>query len=88
MEETYRFSPYGDVIQLPHGKGFSLGRNRYLDLVIEGVGTKVLVAQLAKKYDALGIDGVVVAVNEIISVRKCSQKRSDNFRGQNWFSRG
>jgi len=66
LEETSRFSSYGDVIQLPYGKVFPLGRNRYLDLVIEGVGTKVLVAQLAKKYDTIGIDGVAMAVNDVI----------------------
>lgn len=37
-----------------------------LDLVIEGVGTKVLLAQLADKYDTIGIDGVAVAVNDVI----------------------
>jgi phosphoribosylformylglycinamidine cyclo-ligase len=37
-----------------------------LDLVIEGVGTKVLVAQLAEKYDTIGIDGVAMAVNDVI----------------------
>jgi len=66
LEETSRFSSYGDVIQLPYGKVFPLGRNRYLDLVIEGVGTKVLVAQLAEKYDTIGIDGVAMAVNDVI----------------------
>ena len=66
LEETNRFSSYGDVIQLPYGKIFPLGRNRYLDLVIEGIGTKVLVAQLAEKYDTIGIDGVAMAVNDVI----------------------
>jgi len=66
LEETYRFSPYGDVVQLPYGNIFPLGRNRYLDLVIEGIGTKVLVAQLAEKYDTIGVDGVAVAVNDVI----------------------
>ena len=37
-----------------------------MDLVIEGIGTKVLVAQLAEKYDTIGIDGVAVAVNDVI----------------------
>ena len=66
LEETNRFSSYGEVIQLPYGKVFPLGRNRYLDLVIEGIGTKVLVAQLAGKYDTIGIDGVAMAVNDVI----------------------
>jgi len=66
LKETYRFSRYGKVVSLPFGNVFPIGRNRYLDLVIEGVGTKVLVAQLAEKYDTIGIDGVAMAVNDII----------------------
>jgi len=66
LKETYRFSRYGKVVQLPFGNVFPIGRNRYLDLVIEGIGTKVLVAQLAEKYDTIGIDGVAMAVNDVI----------------------
>lgn len=66
LKETYRFSPYSEVLQLPYGNIFPLGENRYLDLVIEGIGTKVLVAQLAEKYDTIGIDGVAMAVNDVI----------------------
>jgi phosphoribosylformylglycinamidine cyclo-ligase len=66
LKKTYRFSRYGRVIQLPYGNIFPIGRNRFLDLVIEGVGTKVLVAQLANKYDTIGIDAVALAVNDVI----------------------
>ncbi|MDH5459852.1 MAG: phosphoribosylformylglycinamidine cyclo-ligase [Candidatus Bathyarchaeota archaeon] len=66
LKETYRFSPYGKVVSLPFGNVLPVGKNRYLDLVIEGIGTKVLVAQLAKKYDTIGIDGVAMAVNDVI----------------------
>lgn len=66
LEETYRFSHYGEVVQLPYGKIFPVGEDRYLDLVIEGVGSKVLVAQLAEKFDTIGIDGVAMAVNDVI----------------------
>ena len=66
FKDTYRFSLYGKIIQLPYGNIFPLNENRYLDLTIEGVGTKVLVAQLAEKYDTIGIDGVAMAVNDII----------------------
>lgn len=66
LMETYRLSRYGKVVQLPFGNIFPIGRNRYLDLVIEGIGTKVLVAQLAEKYDTIGVDGVAVAVNDVI----------------------
>ena len=66
LKETYKFSHYGKVISLPYGNVISFGRKRYLDLVIEGIGTKVLIAQLADKYDTIGIDGVAMAVNDVI----------------------
>ncbi|MFX0203197.1 MAG: AIR synthase related protein, partial [Candidatus Hodarchaeota archaeon] len=65
LKQTYKLSKYGKVVELPYGNVFSVG-NRYLDLVIEGVGTKVLLAQLADKYDTIGIDGVAMAVNDVI----------------------
>jgi len=66
LEETYRFTRYGEILRLPYGNIFPFKENSYLDLVIEGIGTKVLVAQLAEKYDTIGIDGVAVAVNDVI----------------------
>jgi phosphoribosylformylglycinamidine cyclo-ligase len=66
LEKTYRFSHYGEVVHLPYGNIFPSGKNTYLDLAIEGVGTKVLMAQLAEKHDTIGIDGVAVAVNDVI----------------------
>lgn len=66
LKRTYGFSHYGNVVQLPFGQIFPLGENRYLDFVIEEIGTKVLVAQLAQKYDTIGIDGVAMAVNDVI----------------------
>jgi phosphoribosylformylglycinamidine cyclo-ligase len=65
LKKTYNLGKYGKVVQLPYGNIFSIG-DRYLDLVIEGVGTKVLLAQLADKYDTIGIDGVAMAVNDVI----------------------
>lgn len=65
LERTFRFSKYGKVVTLPYGKIFPFGDN-YLDLQVEGVGTKVLVAQLADKYDTIGIDGVALVVNDVI----------------------
>lgn len=66
LKATYQFSEYGSVINLPYGKIFPFINDSYLDLVIEGIGTKVLVAQLAEKYDTIGIDGVAMAVNDVI----------------------
>jgi phosphoribosylformylglycinamidine cyclo-ligase len=66
LKKTYRFSSYGGVVQLPYGNIFSIGENRYLDFIIEEIGTKVLVAQLAEKYDTIAIDGIAMAVNDVI----------------------
>lgn len=65
LKQTYEHSRYGKVIQLPYGNIFPVG-DKYFDLVIEGVGTKVLLAQLADKYDTIGIDGIALAVNDVI----------------------
>ena len=65
LKETYRFSRHGGIVELPYGRIFPFAKG-YLDFAIEGVGTKVLVAQLASKYDTIGIDGVALAVNDVI----------------------
>jgi len=82
LRGTYRFSNYGRVVQLPYGNIFPIGKNRYLDLVIEGVGTKVLVAQLAEKYDTIGIDGVALAVNDVIRSGAKPLAIADNIHAQ------
>ena len=65
LKQTYKHSQYGKVIPLPYGNIFPVG-DKYFDLVIEGVGTKVLLAQLANKYDTIGIDAVALAANDVI----------------------
>jgi phosphoribosylformylglycinamidine cyclo-ligase len=82
LRETYRFSRYGEVVQLPYGNIFPSGKNHYLDLVIEGVGTKVLVAQLAEKYDTIGVDGVALAVNDVIRSGAKPLAIADNIHAQ------
>jgi phosphoribosylformylglycinamidine cyclo-ligase len=82
LNETYKFSIYGKVVKLPYGSIFPLGKNQYLDLVIEGIGTKVLVAQLAKKHDTIGIDGVAVAVNDVIRSGAKPLAIADNIHAQ------
>ena len=82
LKETHRFSRYGKVVQLPYGNIFPAGKNRYLDLAIEGVGTKVLVAQLAEKYDTIAVDGVAMAVNDVIRSGACPLAIADNIHTQ------
>jgi phosphoribosylformylglycinamidine cyclo-ligase len=81
LKKTYRLGKYGKVVQLPYGNIFSAG-DHYLDLVIEGVGTKVLLAQLAAKYDTIGIDGVAMAVNDVIRSGATPLALVDNIHAQ------
>jgi phosphoribosylformylglycinamidine cyclo-ligase len=81
LERTYRLSPYGDALKLPYGTIFPVG-DRYFDLAIEGVGTKVLVAQLADKYDTIGVDGVAMVVNDVIRSGAQPLAIADNIHAQ------
>jgi phosphoribosylformylglycinamidine cyclo-ligase len=81
LKQTYTLGKYGKVVQLPYGNIFSAG-DHYLDLVIEGVGTKVLLAQLANKYDTIGIDGVAMAVNDVIRSGATPLALVDNIHAQ------
>lgn len=81
LRQTYKFSHYGKIMQLPYGNIFPFGKN-FLDLVIEGIGTKVLIAQLAEKYDTIGIDGVAMAVNDVIRSGAKPLAVADNVHAQ------
>ncbi len=81
LKQTYTLGRYGKVVQLPYGNIFYAG-DQYLDLVIEGVGTKVLLAQLADKYDTIGIDGVAMAVNDVIRSGAMPLALVDNIHAQ------
>ena len=80
LETTYRFSQ-GKIVILPYGRIFPWG-GRYLDLVIEGVGTKVLVAQLANRFDTIGVDAVAMAVNDVIRSGARPLAIADNIHAQ------
>lgn len=82
LKKTHGFSRYGEIVHLPYGKIFPFRGNLYLDLVIEGIGTKVLVAQLANKYDTIGIDGVAMAVNDVIRSGAHPLAIADNIHAQ------
>jgi len=81
LKLTHRFSRYGKVVRLPYGNIFPVG-DRFLDFVIEGIGTKVLLAQLADKYDTIGIDGVAMAVNDVIRSGATPLAVADNIHAQ------
>ncbi len=82
LEATYRHSHHGNVMHLPYGNIFPQTDNTYLDLVIEGVGTKVLLAQLADRYDTIGVDAVAMAVNDVIRSGATPLAISDNIHAQ------
>jgi phosphoribosylformylglycinamidine cyclo-ligase len=69
-------------MHLPYGNIFPQTDNTFLDLVIEGVGTKVLLAQLADRYDTIGIDAVAMAVNDVIRSGATPLAISDNIHAQ------
>jgi phosphoribosylformylglycinamidine cyclo-ligase len=82
LRQTFKLYPYGRAVKLPYGYILPFGGKRYLDLEIEGVGTKVLVAQLANKYDTIGIDGVAMAVNDVIRSGANPLAIADNIHAQ------
>ena len=51
---------FANVIDIGHGMGLALST--------DGVGTKLLVAQMMDKYDTVGIDCVAMNVNDVICV--------------------
>ncbi len=82
LKETYKHSRIGPIIHLPYGNIFPQTADTYIDLVIEGVGTKVLLAQLAGKHDTIGIDAVAMAVNDVIRSGATPIAIADNIHAQ------
>lgn len=80
--ETYACSHFGSIVRLPFGNVFPVGNDVFLDLTIEGVGTKVLLAQVAGRYDTIGIDAVAMAVNDVIRSGAVPLAVADNIHAQ------
>jgi phosphoribosylformylglycinamidine cyclo-ligase len=59
---------FGKAVRLPFGLVFPSPTNSdvFLDLQIEGIGTKTLLAEIANKYDQIGIDAVAMVVNDVL----------------------
>ncbi len=57
---THGFGHYAGIIELPG--------NNMLATHTDGVGTKVMIASMMKKYDTVGIDCVAMNVNDIICI--------------------
>jgi len=55
------------IFPIGHYAGLvDLGDGRVLSLHIDNVGTKVLIAEMMRKYDTIGIDCVAVCANDLI----------------------
>ncbi len=52
------FGHYAGIVEMPNGK--------LLATHTDGVGTKVIIAQMMKKFDTVGIDCIAMNVNDII----------------------
>src|SRR5574339_220234 len=57
---THGFGHYAGIIEIP-GK-------KLLATHTDGVGTKVVIANMMKKYDTVGIDCIAMNVNDIICI--------------------
>lgn len=71
FESTFRFSKYGKIIKTPFNTLYPVGKNLYQVKTSDTVGTKVLLAELAKKHDTIGIDAIAMVVNDCI---RCGAK--------------
>ncbi|MEM4700325.1 MAG: phosphoribosylformylglycinamidine cyclo-ligase [Candidatus Nezhaarchaeales archaeon] len=72
LARTHRFRPgaLGGVLsKIGHYAGLvDIGGGRALAMHADGVGTKVLVAQLMDKFDTIGIDCVAMNVNDLVCI--------------------
>ena len=57
---THGFGHYAGIVEIPGGK--------LLATHTDGVGTKVVIANMMKKYDTIGIDCIAMNVNDIICI--------------------
>lgn len=57
---AYGFGHYAGIVDI--------GGNRLLATHTDGVGTKVMIASMMKKYDTIGIDCIAMNVNDIICI--------------------
>ena len=60
VKTAHGFGHYAGIIEIPGGK--------LLATHTDGVGTKVIIANMMKKFDTIGIDCVAMNVNDIICI--------------------
>ncbi len=64
--ETQRYSRRGPLLHTPYNALYSIGGGKYQVKTCDGVGTKVLIAELANKHDTIGIDAVAMVANDAL----------------------
>ena len=57
---THGFGHYAGIVQIPG--------NKFLATHTDGVGTKIMIANMLKKYDTIGIDCIAMNVIDIICI--------------------
>lgn len=68
VSDTHKFKT-GILSGYGHYAGLlEIGNNKVIAMHTDGVGTKVLIAQLARRYDTVGIDCVAMNANDVICV--------------------
>ncbi len=69
IEKTHSYIDIGKVLSgFGHYAGLIDIGNEVVALHTDGVGTKLLVAQIMEKYDTIGIDCIAMNVNDVICV--------------------
>lgn len=66
FELTFKFSKYGKIIKTPFNFLYPISKDIYQAKISDGVGTKVLLADLAGKHDTIGQDAVAMVVNDCL----------------------
>ena len=66
FDSTFKLSKYGKIIKTPFNVLYPIRKDIYQVKTCDGVGTKVLLAQLINKHDTIGIDAVAMVVNDCI----------------------
>jgi len=66
LKSTFSLSKHGDIIETPFNALYPINSDIFHVKTSDGVGTKVLLAQLAEKHDTIGIDAIAMVVNDCI----------------------
>ncbi len=71
LRKTFAYRKGLGRVMLPLGyfaNVIALGENLGLAISTDGVGTKILVSQMVRKYDTIGIDCIAMNVNDLLCV--------------------